>query len=135
MVVSIRDHILTTDIRVHTQETMRFLLIPAVFIVFMLEFCLRVTCVRHDITKNITLCVIIESDSYYTSYKRAAAIIDLAVSQVNAFVLPEHIRFTVVYQSSGPSCSLYQYTAVSSVMSMLTSGVTCNVFLGAGTIT
>lgn len=81
---------------------------------------------------TVTMCLILEEDSYYTTYNRIAAAVDLAVTHANAFTLPSDIRLNVIYQNAGPSCTEIQYTVITNVLNLLKNGMTCNAFLGAG---
>ncbi|OQV12260.1 Atrial natriuretic peptide receptor 1 [Hypsibius exemplaris] len=81
---------------------------------------------------TLTICVIVESDSYFTTMQRTLAVVDLSVSNVNAYVLPKSLRVRAKFQSAGPSCSKTQYSVISSVYKLLHSGTTCHAFLGAG---
>ncbi|GAU95881.1 hypothetical protein RvY_07417 [Ramazzottius varieornatus] len=81
---------------------------------------------------NLTVCWILEGDSYYSSYARTAAAVDLAITHSNRFILPENVQLQLVYQNAGPSCSDKQYSIISNVLQLMRSGVDCNVFLGVG---
>ncbi|XP_055349308.1 atrial natriuretic peptide receptor 1-like isoform X2 [Paramacrobiotus metropolitanus] len=81
--------------------------------------------------ENLTMCLVTEDDSYYFSNIRAAAVIDLAMEQVNSFaVLPGDLKLQIINQTAGPSCTQLQYTVVSNVMELIRSGTNCLSFLG-----
>ena len=84
---------------------------------------------------NLTVCWILEDDSYYTSYQRLAASVNLAIKNANAFILPKSVRLQLAFKSAGPSRSDTQYSVTSNVMDMLQAGISCNMFLGAGKFT
>ena len=50
-------------------------------------------------TDVVTICVIVESDSYFTSMDRMRAVIDLSVANANAYILPKSLRLRYVFQS------------------------------------
>ncbi|OQV18934.1 Atrial natriuretic peptide receptor 1 [Hypsibius exemplaris] len=79
---------------------------------------------------NLTVCFILEDDSYYATYERLAAAVDLGISHANTFILPDYIRLKVAYKNIGPSCSHAQFSAARNILQLLDSGVTCDVFLG-----
>ena len=81
---------------------------------------------------NLTVCWILEEDSYYSTYDRLAAAVDLAMTHANEYILPENIRLQLAYQNAGPSCSDTQYSVTANVMQMLQEGTVCDVFLGVG---
>ena len=77
-------------------------------------------------------CLVLESDSYYTSYERLRAVVDLAETHVNYYVLPGHVQMEVTHHDAGPSCTVTQYSAVSNMLQDLKNGAKCDVFIGAG---
>ena len=88
--------------------------------------------VASNTVTNLTICFVLEDDSYYSTYDRIAAAVDLGIVNANAYVLPDNIRLQMVYQSSGSSCSHAQYSASRKILQLLNSGVRCDAFLGAG---
>jgi hypothetical protein len=87
---------------------------------------------KDPVEEVLRICIFVEDDSYYTSEERLAAAVDLSVSHVNSYILPKSLKIEVRFQSTGPSCSRTQYSATSNAFTLLRSGVTCNVFFGAG---
>ncbi|GAU95874.1 hypothetical protein RvY_07413-1 [Ramazzottius varieornatus] len=85
---------------------------------------------RRTVSLNLTVCWLLEDDSYYSTYERLAAAVDLAIEHSNSYILPEHIKLQLVFQSAGPSCSNTQYSVAANVMQLVRDGVECNVFLG-----
>ena len=81
---------------------------------------------------NLTICFVLEDDSYYSTYDRIAAAVDLGIVNANTYVLPDNIRLQMVYQSSGSSCSHAQYSVSRKILQLLNSGVRCDAFLGVG---
>lgn len=79
---------------------------------------------------NLTVCWLLEDDSYYSTYERLAAAVDLAIEHSNSYILPEHIKLQLVFQSAGSSCSNTQYSVATNVMQLVRDGVECNVFFG-----
>lgn len=89
----------------------------------------------HGMIQNITLCFLLESDSYYTSYERVAPAVELGIRHANEFVLPPDIRLNYVYQSLGMSCTAVQHSALVNVLRLLATGQKCDAFLGVGELT
>ena len=84
-------------------------------------------------TTILTLCVVMEEDSFYVpTYDRVGGAVDLAVINANSFILPKSLRLRVVRQSAGKSCSQVQHAVVNNVLGLLRSGVTCDAFVGIG---
>ncbi|XP_055344411.1 atrial natriuretic peptide receptor 1-like [Paramacrobiotus metropolitanus] len=81
-------------------------------------------------TYNLTMCFIWEDDSFFSSFNRSAAVVDIGIQHANDAILPEELRVRTVYHSSGLSCGKTMYAVVSKVYDMLNSGVKCNAFLG-----
>ncbi|OQV12261.1 Atrial natriuretic peptide receptor 1 [Hypsibius exemplaris] len=81
---------------------------------------------------SLTVCWILESDSYYSSYERLAGAVDLALANANAYILPDNVKLHLAFGDAGPSCSNTQYSVTANVLSMIQSGTSCDVFLGVG---
>lgn len=88
-----------------------------------------------EATELLTFCVFIEDDSWYTTWNRLAATVDLAIAHVNAYMLQTtKYRVQARYQSTGPSCSSTQYSATAMAFLLIhESNVKCDVFFGAST--
>ena len=82
------------------------------------------------IPPKLTVCFVIEDDSYFGSYRRLAAAVDLGIEHANTFVMPNSTQLQVVFQSSGASCTKTLYSAVSAMLDMLDKGTTCDMYLG-----
>ncbi|OQV12277.1 hypothetical protein BV898_13470 [Hypsibius exemplaris] len=82
--------------------------------------------------RNLTVCWILESDSYYSSHARLAGAVDLAIHNANTYIMPDGWRLQLAFQSAGPSCSDTQFSVTTNVLRLLQTGVSCDVFLGAG---
>ncbi|OQV13654.1 Atrial natriuretic peptide receptor 1 [Hypsibius exemplaris] len=83
-------------------------------------------------TDLLTVCVFVEEDSYYTTYPRLAAAIDLSVKHTNEYILPRSIQLQAKYRSTGNSCSQAQYAATAAAYDLMhVDGVKCDVFFGA----
>ncbi|OQV12253.1 Atrial natriuretic peptide receptor 1 [Hypsibius exemplaris] len=81
--------------------------------------------------QNLTICWLMEEDSYYSSYNRSAPAVDLGIEHANIFVMPKSLKLQYVFINTGQSCSHTMYSAVSSVYDAYARGVTCNMFLGS----
>ena len=80
----------------------------------------------------VTVCVFVEEDSYFTTYKRLAAAIDLSVSHTNSYILPPSIQLQTRYQSTGSSCTQAEYAATAAVYDLMhVQGVKCDIFYGS----
>ena len=60
--------------------------------------------ISNDTALNLTACWLLESDSFYTTYERAAAAVDLGINHANDLILPSNIRLRLFTQRTGPSC-------------------------------
>ncbi|GAU95873.1 hypothetical protein RvY_07412-2 [Ramazzottius varieornatus] len=78
----------------------------------------------------LTVCFVIEDDSYFGNYGRLAAAVDLGIEHANAFVMPNTTKLQVAYQSSGTSCTRTLYSAVLAMLDMMDKGTTCDMYLG-----
>ena len=83
-------------------------------------------------SKNLTICHIWEDDTYFSTYERLAAAVDLAVDHANTLVLPKQLSLRSVYKSAGNSCARTMYNVVANVYTLtVDEGVECNAFIGA----
>ena len=82
------------------------------------------------IPPKLTVCFVIEDDSYFGSYSRLAAAVDLGIEHANSFVMPNSTQLQVVFQSSGTSCTRTLYSAVNAILDMMEKGTTCDMYLG-----
>ncbi|OQV12254.1 Atrial natriuretic peptide receptor 1 [Hypsibius exemplaris] len=81
--------------------------------------------------KVLTVCWLLEEDSYFTSYNRTASAVDLAIEHANKFIMPESLKLQYVFGSTGNSCSHTMYSAALTVYDFYQKGITCNMFLGS----
>ncbi|XP_055334710.1 atrial natriuretic peptide receptor 1-like [Paramacrobiotus metropolitanus] len=87
--------------------------------------------------RNLNVCLILENplqealDQFF-SYRRTAAALDLAVENVNTYILsPANMQLVVWFRSGGDTCDSAQ-DVISGGLSLITQGVTCNLYIGAG---
>ena len=79
----------------------------------------------------LTVCWILEDDSYFTSFNRTASAVDLAVEHVNKFIMPDGLKLRAIFGSTGMSCSHTMYSSVMTLFDFYKSGLICNMILGS----
>ena len=89
--------------------------------------------IRVAISKEtVNVCLVLESDSHFTSYGRVPAVLDLAVAHANKLILPSDLQVKVSHHDTKTACSTTQYSIVSRMIREMTNGTKCQVFLSAG---
>lgn len=88
-----------------------------------------------DQPKTLSVCLIWELDSYFSTYPRLAAAVDLGIQHANDFILSKPYSLEVIYQDSGMSCTRTQFSVVTNLFEFFKRNQTCHVFIEAGRTT
>lgn len=80
---------------------------------------------------TIDICFVWEEDSYYGTFQRVAAAVDLGIAHSNRLILPKTHRMQYTYINAGNSCITKMYSAIQSLQNHFQAGLNCTAFLGA----
>lgn len=80
---------------------------------------------------TVIVCFVWEEDSYFSTFQRISAAVELGMVHANRFIIPKTHKLEWVYVNANNSCAHTMYDVTSSFYQTMNSGIRCNMILGA----